>query len=86
MEKKWKNPKVNGNLTIECAMIMPLILLVIISVVWLMIYLYDSVVIEKALVHGVMAADYRDSRTNSELMKEIEMQLFMTRHVVLVRC
>ncbi len=72
MIRKIKDLRANANLTVECALIMPMILLVIISIIWLMIYLYDSLTVQKALVHAVLAADYRVSKSNGELMKEIE--------------
>ncbi|MCR4649008.1 MAG: pilus assembly protein [Lachnospiraceae bacterium] len=72
MIQKIKGLRANANLTVECALIMPMILLVIISIIWLMIYLYDGLTVQKALVHAVIAADYRVSKSNGELMKEIE--------------
>lgn len=53
-------------------MIMPIILLTIVSIVWLMIFLYDRTVMYKALVHAVMAADYAGNCSNNELKKIIE--------------
>ena len=47
-----------GNMTIECALIMPMILTVIISLVWLTIYLYDMSVAQTALIHGLLISDY----------------------------
>jgi len=71
-----KNIYRNGSFTIECALIMPMILLCIVSVMWLMIYMYDENVIYRSLVHAVLAADYRESDSNSELKNEIEERVY----------
>ena len=65
-----------GSFTLECALIMPVILICIVSLMWLMIYMYDENVIYRALVHAVMAADYRESDTNSQLKNEIEERVY----------
>ena len=65
-----------GSLTIECALIMPVILLCIVSVMWLMIYMYDENVIYRSLVHAVLAADYHESDSNNKLKTEIEERIF----------
>lgn len=61
-----------GSFTIECALIYPIILLVLISLVWLLIYMYDKVAIEKSLIHGLLAADYDYYQSNDALKNEIE--------------
>ena len=66
----------NGSFTIECALIMPVILLCVISIMWLMIYMYDENVIYRSLVHAVLAADYHESDSNSELKNEIEERVY----------
>ena len=65
-----------ANLSIECALVMPTILLVIIFLLWLMIYLYNGCVIQKALVHGVLEADYRECSNNLELRNEVEKRIY----------
>ena len=65
-----------GNFSIECAMVMPIILLCIIALVWLVIFLYDKNVIYRSLVHAVSAADYKNSSTNNQLKNEIEERLY----------
>ncbi len=65
-----------GNFSIECAMVMPIILLCIIALVWLIIFLYDKNVMYRALVHAVSAADYKNSSTNNQLKNEIEERLY----------
>ena len=66
----------NGSFTIECALIMPVILLCIVSVMWLMIYMYDENVIYRSLVHAVLAADYHESDSNNDLKNEIEERIY----------
>lgn len=61
-----------GNFTIECALIMPLIMLSIILLLCLMIHMYDRIVINKALIHGVMACDYCREDQNYQIKKMIE--------------
>ena len=56
-----------ANMTIECALIMPIILTVIISLIWLTIYLYDMGVAQTALIHGLLISDYSPNVTNSSL-------------------
>jgi hypothetical protein len=71
-----KNIYKNGSFTIECALIMPVILLSVVSIIWLMIYMYDANVIYRSLVHAVLAADYHESDSNSELKNEIEERVY----------
>ena len=71
-----KNIYKNGSFTIECALIMPVILLCVVSIIWLMIYMYDANVIYRSLVHAVLAADYHESDSNSELKNEIEERVY----------
>ena len=66
----------SGSFTIECALIMPVILLCIVSIIWLMIYMYDENVIYRALVHAVLAADYHETDSNIELKNEIEERVY----------
>ena len=61
-----------GNMTIECALIMPMILTVIISLVWLTIYLYDMSIAQTALIHGLLISDYSPNTTNSSLKEAIK--------------
>ncbi len=61
-----------GSYTIECALIFPIVLAVITAFVWLVIYAYDRVAIEKNLIHGLLAADYDYSESNSKLQQIIE--------------
>ena len=75
-EKIKHNCLKNGSFTIECALIMPIILLCIVSMMWLMIYMYDEIVIYRALVHAVLAADYHESDSNNELKEEIEERVY----------
>ena len=72
--KKYKYK--NGSFTIECALIMPVILLCFVSIMWLMIYMYDENVIYRSLVHEVLAADYHESDSNSKLKNEIEERVY----------
>ncbi len=65
-----------ANLSIECALVMPTIFLVIVFLLWLMIYLYNGCVIQKALVHGVQEADYRECDNNFELKNEVEKRIY----------
>ena len=65
-----------GNLTIECALIMPVILVCILAIVWLVIFMYDKNVMYRALVHALEAADYKNSSTNNQLKKEIEERFY----------
>lgn len=65
-----------GSFSIECALIMPVILLCVVSIMWLMIYMYDENVIYRALVHAVLATDYRESDSNDELKNEIEERVY----------
>lgn len=65
----------NGSMTLECAMLMPIILMVIISIIWLMIFMYDRVVINRALIHGVMYCDYVRDENNFIIEKEIEKRI-----------
>lgn len=77
MSDKTKQQTVKrGSFTIECALIMPVILLCIVSIMWLMIYMYDENVIYRALVHAVLAADYHESDSNSTLRDEIEERVY----------
>ena len=71
-----KNIYKNGSFTIECALIMPVILLCVVSIMWMMIYMYDANVIYRSLVHAVLAADYHDSDSNSELKNQIEERVY----------
>ena len=71
-----KNIYKNGSFTIECALIMPVILLCVVSIIWLMIYMYDANVIYRSLIHAVLAADYHESDSNSELKNEIEERVY----------
>ena len=71
-----KNIYKNGSFTIECALIMPVILLCVVSIMWMMIYMYDANVIYRSLVHAVLAADYHESDSNSELKNEIEERVY----------
>ena len=64
-----------ANFTVECAIIMPIILSVIISVMWLMIGIYDRNIMYSALVHGVLAADYQDKQGSISLKNEIEKRI-----------
>lgn len=61
-----------ANMTIECALIMPTILTVIISLIWLTIYLYDMSMAQKAIIHGLLISDYSPHVTNSSLKNAIE--------------
>lgn len=66
----------NASFTIECALIMPIILLCIVSIMWLMIYMYDENVIYRSLVHAVLAGDYHESDSNNKLKNEIEEKIY----------
>ncbi|MCR5847889.1 MAG: pilus assembly protein [Lachnospiraceae bacterium] len=68
--------KAKGNFTVECALIMPIILLVIVSVIWIMIAMYDKGIMYKAAVHAILAADYHVSDNNFQLKKEIEERIY----------
>ena len=72
MGNKYKD----GNFTIECAFIMPIIFAVILSVIWLIIFLYDKNVMYRALVHGVSEADYQNFTSNGKLADEIEERVY----------
>lgn len=61
-----------GNFTIECALIMPIVMLCILSVIWMMIYMYDRIMINKALIHGVLACDYLCGESNLNIKKAVE--------------
>lgn len=61
-----------GSYTVECALIMPIVLLVIVSLVWLLIYMYDKAAFEKNLIHALMVADYDYSASNTNLKDKIE--------------
>lgn len=64
--------KINsGVLTFECALIMPLVLAVNVILVWMLIFCYDRVVTEKAMVHSLLVCDY-SRENNNKLKKEIE--------------
>lgn len=62
----------NGSYTVECALIFPFVLFVVISLVWILIYMYDKVAVEKNLIHALMAVDYNYSMSNVSLKNEIE--------------
>ena len=68
--------KAKGSFTVECALIMPIILLVIVSVIWIMIAMYDKGIMYKAAVHAILAADYHVSDNNFQLKKEIEERIY----------
>ena len=72
--KKIRNKKTKyaANYTIECALIMPLILYSVVLIVWLMIYLYDAMVVQIAMIHGLMAVEYNQDLSNTQLCKEIK--------------
>ena len=76
MFKKTELKNIKGSFTIECALIMPVILLCVVSIMWLMIYMYDENVIYRSLVHAVLAADYHESDSNNELKNEIEERVY----------
>lgn len=65
-----------GNFTVECAMIMPIILMCIISILWLMIYMYNANIMYRALIHAVSAADYHNSKSNIQLQNEVEDRIY----------
>lgn len=63
--------KQNGSLTIECSLIFPIILAVIITLVWMLIFLYDRAIVQTAAIHGALECDYsRD--VNKKLEQKIE--------------
>lgn len=64
-----------ANMTVECALLMPTILAVTIILVKMTIYMYDRAVMENALVHSVMAADYMQDASNNELKNEMEIRI-----------
>ena len=76
MFRKTELKYIKGSFTIECAFIMPVILLCVVSIMWLMIYMYDENVIYRSLVHAVLAADYHESDSNNELKNEIEERVY----------
>lgn len=76
MFRKTELKYIKGSFTIECALIMPVILLCIVSIIWMMIYMYDENVIYRSLVHAVLAADYHESDSNNELKNEIEERVY----------
>ena len=76
MFKKTELKNIKGSFTIECAFIMPVILLCVVSIMWLMIFMYDENVIYRSLVHAVLAADYHESDSNNELKNEIEERVY----------
>jgi len=77
MCEKAKRKNLNkGSFTIECALIMPVILLCIVSIMWMIIYMYDENVIYRSLVHAVIAANYRESDSNIGLKNEIEERVY----------
>ena len=76
MFKKTELKNIKGSFTIECALIMPVILLCVVSIMWLMIYMYDENVIYRSLVHAVLAEDYHESDSNNELKNEIEERVY----------
>ena len=43
--RKTELKYIKGSFTIECALIMPVILLCIVSIIWMMIYMYDENVV-----------------------------------------
>ena len=59
-------------MTIECALIMPIILTVIISLIWLTVYLYDTGIAQTAMIHGLLVSDYNPNVTNSSLCDSIK--------------
>lgn len=76
MIKIGKGNFTKGNFTVECAMIMPIILMCIISVLWLMIYMYNANIMYRALIHAVSAADYHNSKNNTQLKNEVEDRIY----------
>ena len=62
-------------MTVECALIMPIILAVVITVIQMTVYMYDRVIIQNALVHSVIAADFMPEAGNNELKNEMEMRI-----------
>lgn len=73
-----------GSYTVECALVLPIVLLVIISLVWLLIYLYDKAALEKNIVHALLAADYDYSMSNNKLKQEIENRIDENLHAELI--
>ena len=76
MIKIGKGNFTKGNYTVECAMIMPIIFMCIISVLWLMIYMYNANIMYRALYHAVSAADYHNSKNNTQLKNEVEDRIY----------
>ena len=61
-----------ANMTIECALIMPIILTVIISLIWLTVYLYDTGIAQTAIIHGLLISDYSPYVSNTSLSDSIK--------------
>lgn len=70
-----KDRNLKGSMTIECALLMPIIISVIISVMWLMIYMYDRIMINRALIHGILYCDYIRKENTIVIEKEIEKRI-----------
>ena len=71
MNKKTNDFR-EGNFTVECALLMPVILLCIVSVLWLSINLYNVNAMHKALIHGLLASEYYPDVSNNKLKNIIE--------------
>lgn len=77
LERKiMKKTYCRGSFTIECAMLMPMILLCIVAIMWLMIIMYDKNVMDRALVHAVLEAEHNPGMSMTKLKKEIEKRIY----------
>lgn|GEM_PF-1825328 len=67
--RKWH---LRGSLTIECTMVMPVILSAIILIMTLAIYMYNDTVVSCACINSAMAGLYIINDSNGDIVKAAE--------------
>ena len=61
-----------GSLTIECTMVMPVILSAIILIMTLALYMYNDTVVSCACINSAMAGLYIINDSNADIVKALE--------------
>lgn len=66
-----KKGYLQANMTVECALVMPVVLSVIVLLIMFLIYLYNRNVLQDAAFLGVKNATYYEDRSNREIEESV---------------
>jgi len=71
-----KGRLLDANITVECALIMPVILSVLVLLVSFLLFLYNRNVLQDAALLGVKNATYYEDRSNREIEESVAFKSF----------